>query len=185
MKHWAIAFDITGKVLSVEEVSVSLPAGTADHEVVRAASKGEARKLGYNLYCARKKREAKKRKYANGQCMCGRKQDRPHPSGGFWKVCLVCKERQDKVYRPQQAQRVKDGTVGKIPRDEASRVAACSERVRDRKAEMKLEVLMEVRQVWQNSRTTGQFTRWLSEQIEQLLHPSQSGTDGKQRSMNA
>lgn len=182
MKYWAVAFDATGKVLAVQQAKFVLPDATVEHVVVRAESEPEARKLGYNLYCARKKREAKKRKYANGQCVCGRKQDRQKPNGNMFKVCSVCKERADQVYRPQHEQRVKDGTVGQIPRDEAARVAACSQRVRDRKAEMRLEVLLEVRKAWQNSNTTGQFTKWLSEQVTQALQGSQPGTDGKQQS---
>lgn len=57
-------------------------------------SEEEARAY-YNEYM-RNKVQARREKHAKEQkCKCGRDRDRPKPSGGFYRQCLVCKERRD------------------------------------------------------------------------------------------
>jgi hypothetical protein len=59
---------------------------------------------------------------------------------------------------------------GMAERDEGARVEANLERQRDRRAEIRLEVLIECRDQWTKARNVGLFTRWLLGEIETLAH---------------
>lgn len=169
MKFWRVTFKEDGAVESVAEVT------GPEHGrwlVVEAADEAAARKIAYNMYCARKKKEAKERLNQAGKCCCGRTQDRKHPNGMPMKTCSTCAERQapmkaDWYKRREEAQKTGKPFVKKV-RDEADRVAKCSERVRDRKSEMRLEVLCEVKKAWYAARTMSLFGQWLEGEVKKL-----------------
>lgn len=120
----------------------------------------------YNLYCAKKRKAVRARNHAAGKCVCGRPQDRPRPDGdGFLKLCAVCAERHTAtVERARQR-------PAPAARDESTRVEKCAARVRDRKNEMRLEVLLEVRTAWESAPNNQAFTRWLRGEVAQALAP--------------
>lgn len=174
MKRWRVEFSLEGRVLSVEP----LPPGEQRPEVVFviAETREIARKKAYNLYCARKKKAAKKRLHENGQCACGRKQDRMHPDGTPMLTCSTCAVKQKawtERHRERLAQAQEAEDQGRPPppphvRNEAARVEANLGRQRDRRAELRLETLIEVRQKWQESTNVGRFARWLDQEIDAL-----------------
>jgi hypothetical protein len=150
---------------SVQSVTL-LPTGHAPTRfVVQARNEGEAKQVAWRLYCSVKKEKAKVRLAAEGRCSCGRKRDRVL-NGKPLKTCLVCAERR-KTYHRNFTVREQSGTVGQgiAERDESARLAANHERQRDRRAELRLEVLCEVQQQWANARNVGVFTKWLQDQI--------------------
>jgi len=53
-------------------------------------------------------------------------------------------------------------------RDEAARVALNGQRQRDRRAEIRLETLLDVRTAWRDAPTVGRFGEWLRKEIESL-----------------
>lgn len=127
-------------------------------EYVQAKDKEHAKRRGYNLYCAKKKKLAVERLRKEGKCSCGRHNDRV--AEGLL-TCSVCALRRKKY----------DATpIGK-PRDEVARTEAHQTRQRDRSNEMRLTVLVEVQKAWQNCRIAGQFTRWLDKEVEECLKP--------------
>lgn len=122
----------------------------------------------YNLYCAKKRKTVRARNHAAGKCICGRMQDRVKPDGSFYLTCEVCKVRHDMTEA-----RAHNRRVGAVPgvRDDVARVQACTARVRDRKNEMRLEVLLEVSRQWENARNNQVFTRWLRGEVAKALAP--------------
>ncbi len=139
---------------------------------VQAESPVEAAKKArqfYNTYCRERKQAASKRNDAAGNCACGRKKDRPHPSGGFWKRCAVCAARHAVHVERYEARKAAGAPPAQ--RDEQARTALCSVRVRDRKAEMRLETLLEVQRAWEGASNNQAFTRWLREELAKALAP--------------
>lgn len=166
---WKVTFTEKGAVDTVQLVgSTEIQDGLT--QFVYEETYEKAKRAAYNLYCNRKKKEAKTRKHDAGQCVCGRKQDRKHPSGSWMLTCSTCAERQKGWNADMKVRQEKGITNHK--RDEGARAAACSERIRDRKAEMRFEVLTEVKNQWENARTSGLFTHWLREELEKCRHAS-------------
>lgn len=118
----------------------------------------------FNDYCAAKKRARIAKLHKAGQCACSRKRDRPKPDGGFYRQCSVCAERREAL---RSRRREPDWQ----PRNESERVSTLQARVRDRKNEVRLEVLLEVRRVWEDSRTVHAFAAWLKREIESAVQP--------------
>lgn len=100
-------------------------------------------------------------------------------------TCSTCAIKQ-KVWTERHRERqelarqaVSEGRAPPPPhvRDEAARVEANLGRQRDRRAELRLETLIEVRQKWQESTNVGRFARWLDQEIDALA----KGTSGAGR----
>jgi hypothetical protein len=100
-RYWRVVFTDAGALESVTEIEGP---GDADWVIVEARTAEAARRKAHNLYCARKKKLAKQRHHAAGQCACGRDQDRKHPSGKWMLTCSTCAERQ-KVYNSTLTQK--------------------------------------------------------------------------------
>ncbi len=175
-RYWQVQFAATGAVASVTELE---PGAARDGWViVDAPDERTARQRAYNIYCARKKAQAIARHRAVGECACGRKQDRKHPSGKPMLTCSVCAERSG-VYNERSRQRAQaaakapandDAPVpsGMAARDEGARVAANLTRQRDRRAEIRLETLIEVRKQWIDSPNIQRFGKWLQGEIDRI-----------------
>jgi hypothetical protein len=164
-RYWRVVFTETGALESVTEVEGPDHAGWV---IVEARSEEAARRKAYNIYCGRKKKLAKQRHHAAGQCVCGREQNRKHPSGKWMLTCSTCAERQ-KVYNDRTAERDRKGIpAGSVVRDEGARVAANLNRQRDRRGEIRLETLIEVRAAWQRVPNIGAFSAWMKQEIDLL-----------------
>lgn len=166
-RYWRVDFSGEGGISAVTEIS-----GPANAEwvVVEASSYEGAKRAAYNLYCRRKKKLARQRNYALGNCACGRKNDRTdqkHPKTGEpLKTCSVCSVRHE-VHVAGYEQRKAAG-ITDHQRDEAARVASNRERQRDRRGELRLETLLEVQKAWVRSPNLGAFSKWLATEIRRL-----------------
>lgn len=162
-RYWRVVFDLAGAIDRVEEITG--PTET-DWLIVEASDEQAAQRKAYNAYARRKKKVAIARLRAEGRCRCGRAQDRTHPDGSPMLTCAVCGERQE-VWRQRHAERRAAGTIG-APIAQEPRVESHRERQRDRKAELRLELLIEVRQQWMVSPNVGRFGSWLQREIDAL-----------------
>lgn len=162
-RYWRVVFDDAGAIESISEIAGT---GRADWEIVQAPTEEAARRKAYNRYAARKKREVISRKHAQGQCRCGRPQDRKRPDGTLMKLCSVCAERNE-VWRTESGERKAAG-VTDHQRDEVARVASHQQRQRDRRAEIRLETLLEVKRRWIESHNIQQFGAWLRGEVDNL-----------------
>lgn len=138
--------------------------------VLQAESAVDAAKRAreiYNRVCADRVKADRARRKAEGKCACGRPRNRPHPLGGTYQNCAVCAARIEACRENARQRPVTQ------PRNEHAKAAACTARVRDRKQEMRLEVLTEVKQAWEDSRNNQAFTRWLSAELAKALAPAQ------------
>lgn len=159
MRYWRVTFAADGSVEGVTEID---GAGASDWLVVRAETEELARRKGYNLYCAKRKRARITQLHAEGRCACGRCQDDPQ-----FVTCEVCRER---MKRHHERAKERGGEPGP-PRDEVARVAAFQERHRERKTEVRLEVLLEVRRWWIEARNVGLFGARIQKEIEACTAP--------------
>ncbi len=183
--YWRVTFKRDGSLRAV------VPLKGPGHDrwvVVEAETREEAHRRAFNIYCARKKRERNAALKAQGKCACGRPLDGALVEVGRYKgkahqKCATCRERNETVWRPNHAERIANGTVGQgmAERDEAARIAANSQRQRDRRAEIRLETLLDVRAAWRDAPTVGRFGEWLRGQIEALtgssVQPSKQACD--------
>lgn len=173
MRYWRVTFTEDGKLYTVREIEGP---GHDEWIVVSAADEEQARTKAVRLYCSRKKRARTAALQAEGRCGCGRPLDgelvdvgrhkgKPH------KRCATCRERTKTVWRPNHQARVADGTAGQgvAERDEGARMALNLQRQRDRRAEIRLETLIEARTEWRSARN---FASWLDREIEELTKPS-------------
>lgn len=177
MSWYRLRYSSTGKLLSCEQIEKpeahSYGVGPSTVVELEALNEEDAKRKAYNFYSAKKKLAAKNRNHSAGLCACSRKQDRPNTrtGNGFFKTCSVCAERQLQ-YEETFQRKKREGRLATGERDEAARVNVMQHRVRDRKKEIRLETLLEVRKTWENSKTNGEFTRWLKEEIKLALAPS-------------
>lgn len=178
-RYWRITFKKDGSINQVREVKSP---GHSRWIVVEAADEATAKQRAYNMYCARKKKEVRIRNHAQKKCTCGRPQDRTNGDGTLKKTCSVCAVRQA-AWHADNYKRHQEGNFEPKVRDEAARIEKCKERVRDRKSEIRIEVLTEVRAAWQNSNTIGHFTAWLKQEIEKCMSSCPSSTDGEKQSL--
>lgn len=176
MSWFRLKYGPSGKLLSCDPIdkpeAYATVIGLATFIEIEATDEKDAKHRAYNFYCARKKKLAKERNYTAGLCACSRKQDRPNTKTGkgFFNTCSVCAERSAESSLRHLAKK-KQGLPLDGRRDEAARVESFQVRNRDRKNEIRLETLIEVRKQWENSRTNGQFTSWLKSQIDESLEP--------------
>jgi len=152
---WRVTITATGVVQRVELAdSLEVPEG-ATQLVVWALTAKDAKQqcqTMYNGYCAAKLRERRAAYHAEGKCGCGR------PRDSELKRCRVCREGIARCRKPKP--------LGHV-RDEAARVATQQGRIRDRRAEIRTEVLLEVREAFWNG-AVKDFAGWLDQEIERL-----------------
>lgn len=168
-RYWRVDFTEAGAVANVTEL-----VGPRERHwvIVEAPDEKSARHKGYNIYCARKKRERVATLRAAGQCACGRRQDSVIEHGarkGEWALtCSVCKERRGVMREKAKERPGRTHEQAMAQRDEGARVVANLNRQRDRRGEIRLETLIEVRDRWINTRNVGLFGNWLSAEIDTL-----------------
>jgi hypothetical protein len=163
IRYWHVLFEESGALRSVTEIAGR---GDAGWVIVEAPDENTAKRKAYNIYCARKKKLAVARNHAAGKCCCGRPQDRKHPNGKWMATCSTCATRHE-VHRKNYQER-RDAGVIDHERDEPARVASNLSRQRDRRGEIRLETLVEVRQQWIDSRNVALFGKWLQGEIALL-----------------
>lgn len=141
---------------------------------IQAETAEEANRLAVREYARRKAAERRDKLKSQGRCKCGRSKDRD----GF-SYCSVCAERAraTKARKKQQrlemdAPRGSGKPVPPMPRDEQQRVANNLARQRDRRAEIRLEVLIEVRRHLDTEFNVACFRSWLEREIGSVArHP--------------
>ena len=168
-RYWRVTFFPDGRVNRVRPIKGP---GHSRWVVVEAETEEVARHKAYNIYSARKKRERKERCHADGKCICGRPQDRLVEKGARKGekalTCSVCEERRHAYYENAKAHPGRTFAQAMVTRDEGARVALNLERQRDRRAELRLETLVEVRRQWLAAPNVGLFGKWLEREIEAL-----------------
>ena len=171
LSWYRVALKKNGKIDSIRRVE-----GPSDDDnlvyYIRAASLDAAEREVYNRYARIKLREKRAKYKAEGRCRCGRER------GGNFAMCSVCLERSSAARKKYPG---KNGVKG-APRDEEARVASNQARQRDRRRELRLEALLEVREAWMKSPSVAVFGHWLSEQIKDALNkvPGHEPNDGPQ-----
>jgi len=144
MKHndwWRIEVDATGVVISYEKVE-------------QAKDKEAAGVVAFNEYCRHRLRVRRAMLEAEGKCRCGaeREQDR-------FKRCNRCRERAQ-LHRARHLAKKRGENIAPLDRRSTLRERSESER-----ADLRIEVLVEVERAWLDSKSSGDFTIWLSRQI--------------------
>jgi len=169
--YWRVTFKRDGAVRGV--VRLKGP-GHERWVVVQAPTREEAQAKAWQVYCARKKRERNAALKAEGRCACGRELDGALIEVGAHKgephtACAVCRERRV-GWRKNHQERVANGTVGQgvAERNEPARVALNLERQRDRRAEIRLETLLDCRKAWEAAPSVGKYREWLRAEIDKL-----------------
>lgn len=168
MKWWICEIDSKGKYTLEElEAAPELETGASITFQARNRKQAElkASKLAMRVYSRIKKKEAGVRLRANGQCRCGRKQDRKNPDGSMMKTCLACSEMQKGYIKTSRA------AVERKPRDEKARVEKNLSRQRDRRKEIRLETLVEVSAKFWELPSIKEWEKWLEEAIEECKKP--------------
>jgi hypothetical protein len=159
-RYWRVIFTAAGTVDSVVELDGP---PDVDWVIVEAGDESEARAKAFRDYCARKTRGTRARYKQEGRCRCGRARDHHNAlTGTLSEQCSVCVERH-KVWNHEFRKERRSKK-----RDEPARIAVNLERQRDRRAEIRIEVLLEVRKEWQKALTNGSFTQWLEREIKAL-----------------
>lgn len=125
--------------------------------VVEADDAEEAGRLARNLYARRKRKQRIAQLHAEGRCRCGRPQDRPGKL-----TCRVCAEGRARSHEKRSWR----SEAPPIVRDEEQRIASLQQRQRDRRAEIRLETLLEVRDWWQKAPHTLAFAQRLVDEIK-------------------
>jgi hypothetical protein len=171
-RYWRVSFFPDGRVNRVRPIKGP---GHSRWVVVEAADEEQAKHKAYNIYCARKKKARLAALAAESRCSCGRPLDGALVGTGARKGqahrrCATCRERAKTSWVPNYNRRVESGTNGRgvVERDESARVASNLNRQRDRRAEIRLETLIDVRRAWQDAPNNGAFTAWLKSEIETL-----------------
>lgn len=168
MKWWLCEIDSKGKY-TLEELETAPEVEMGASITFQARNRKEAdlkaSKLAMRVYSRIKKKEAGARLRANGQCRCGRKQDRKHPDGSMMRTCLACSEMQKGYVKTSR-----EATVRK-PRDEKARVEKNLARQRDRRNEIRLETLVEVNAKFWELPSIKAWEKWLEDAIEECKKP--------------
>jgi hypothetical protein len=151
-RWWRVEVSATGKVLSC--VAVESAGDENRWFYVQAASAELAAKAAINAHCARLLAARRARYRAEGLCDCGRIRDNT-----TFVSCARCLER-SRIHRLRYESRQRGEDV--LPLD---RRKVLLERKEAESASLRLAVLLEVQQAWQDLPTNGSFTRWLTEQI--------------------
>ena len=161
LRWWRLETDSEGKVLSCRLVEGAKSDGEHVFYVKAHDAKEAARRLSNEI--SRRLLAERRAKYrAEGRCKCGGWRDRP----GF-KQCQRCYDLDREHERRYQERR-----KGKEPPPRDRRLVLQERKqleqsaaVRAAEPNIRLAVLQEVSQAWQDATTNGAFTRWLNQQI--------------------
>ncbi len=157
--HW-YRVELRGReVVGCVQVERSEVRGGSAFVYLQAAGSEQAKRGAYNVYCSEKLREQRERNGAAGRCRCGRarKIGTHARTGQPLKRCSVCIARGRASNKRTQGRR--RGETIPAP----DRLVTGSARTRDRRAEMRLEVLLEVQEAYDGD--VKDFGAWLDEQI--------------------
>lgn len=155
MKNWyRVEFDARGHVV---RVTLQSAPGESTNTVVYVEAKGieAAGKLAERLYSRRKVAERRAKYKAEGKCPCGRERDL---DGVHCSVCLSNK--QGTRERRRMGLNRPDAT--------ALRLAKSDTRRRDRRAEMRHEVLLELEAKLATFRSVAAAQLWVRREIRKL-----------------
>lgn len=161
MRWFRIELDDAGRVLSCHAVEAA-EQGNRRYVYVEAVDSEHAARLALNAYQRQLMRQRVRRLRDEGKCQCGRKNDRAPKSR-----CTSCHERR----ASDDARRRARANGEQIPRpdrriaDALRKATETAQAVAVVAPSLRLDVLVEVQQAWQDASTNGHFTRWLSEQI--------------------
>lgn len=130
---------------------------------VQARDEKEAGHKAWNAYCRDRQRVRNATLAAEGKCICGRKNDRPGKSR-----CSVCHARRE-LHEERRRAKARGEEVAVLDK----RVTLAARRVDEQRAvvasaapSLRLAVLQEVLQAWQDEPTNGAFTAWLVREVE-------------------
>ncbi len=163
LRWFRLELDSSGKVLSCTAVERAEQNGSS-WLYIQASDAKTASRLGMNAYMRDLMRKRRARLDAEGKCRwCGRKGDR-----GPGKRCTICLPRES-----HYQQRKRDKAAGKPVPELDRKVAIAARKAEERAAviasagpSLRLSVLLEVQQAWQDAPTNGAFTAWLARAVE-------------------
>lgn len=153
MSWYRVELDDRGSVLSVTLQSKALES-TRSVIYVEARGQEAAGKLAERLYSRRKVKERRAKYRAEGKCPCGR--DRGALKGIH---CAVCLENA-KAKRERSSKGIEGGQELRLKKSAA--------RVRDRKAEMRLEALCELQAKLGEFQSVAAARIWVQSEIRRL-----------------
>ena len=175
MSHWAVFFTGEGKLKSAERIAGKLQDGSAGF-VVEADDQEEAVRLARPLwmaysreYARKKTAERRKRFDAEGRCRCGRPRNVQDPKrpGEVMRTCDVCQERSKSTLERYRSRGTKtDSEVA--AKGQALRLEHSAQRTRNRRAELRLETLLEVRAMAEKLKP-GEFRVWLHREVQRCV----------------
>jgi hypothetical protein len=156
MKNWyRVEIDDAGRVVSV---TLQSKAGESTRSVVYVEAKGQdaAGKLAEKLYSRRKVKERRAKYRAEGKCNCGR----PREDEEFLS-CRVCRSNhQGTLERARMGLNRPNGT--------AIRLEKSATRSRDRRAELRHEVLLELEAKLATFSSVAAARLWVRQEIRNL-----------------
>lgn len=155
MKNWyRVELDASGNVVSV---TLQSKAGVSTHTVVYVEAKGQddAGRKAMNLYARRKVRQTRAKYKAEGKCPCGRERD-----DESMVTCAVCRSNHAASLERARMRARPDGTK--------LRLASSASRTRDRRAEMRHEVLCELQMKLSVFQSVGAVRVWVQQEIRKL-----------------
>ena len=161
---WRIEVNASGKVVDCRVVEHADADGSHVF-YVRASNQKEAGREAWNAYCRAVMRARRVKLKAENKCRCGRPNDR-EPG----KRCTICLEA-DKTYGKRARERAAGKKVEPLNRQDALQRRRAEEQqraVEQTKPSVRLQVLLEVQEAWQNASNNAAFTRWLNAEIEKL-----------------
>lgn len=175
IKYWRVTFEKDGRVRAVRPIK---PPKHDRWVVVQAATEQEAGIKAYRLYTAGKKRAARERLKAEGRCRCGRQKDsdvrRGVRAGKEAAYCSVCLERSAVYHQRSKQTPERTHAEAMAARNEPARLEVQRTFQRDRRSELRLETLLEVRSQWRANSTVGAFSAWLEQAIKQCTDPQKA-----------
>lgn len=155
-RWWRIEVGADGKVVScrqVEDVDAGQNGGGVFY--VKALNRADAGRLAWNDYCRRQQQHRHVELKAQGKCpYCGRPNDRT--AGKRCSFCLSAESGRKKAKRATAR-----GELVELP----NRAASIAARANDERRELRLALLGEVREAFEQMSTVGEFARWLAQRI--------------------
>ncbi len=176
MTWFRVCFDDKGRPVSAIECEP--PSEGFSIEYVFAKNQSAALSAAVREYARRKTADRRAALKQEGRCRCGRRRN------SEFSLCDVCRERgkqNNGVYKrhtQEDGKRTRERIAPYVQRDEKARVEKNLERQRDRRNELRLEALLEVRAAFAKTPTMGAFAAWLAEEIRKAL-------SGESRPMSA
>ncbi len=155
MNWYRVTIGETGKPLSIAKCAAPEDEQTVVY--VQASSEKDAWGLALAAYNRERVKQQRAQRKAEGRCRCGRVRDCQ------WQKCRVCRERENVAKRESKNQ------PGPKVRSEEQRIASLKDRHRERRAELRVETLLQVREAWVKSANLRQFEAWLYEATSAAL----------------